>query len=81
MPAHHLAPAAPAIADHLHRGDPQRIAKGRVDGDDGIVADQVFGAIGALGDGEAEEQRVGEQADKADRDGVFPVAFEEVACA
>jgi len=40
---------------NLHRGDAQGIAKGRVQGDDGVVRCQRVGAIGPLGDRQAQQ--------------------------
>ena len=48
-----------------------------MDRDDGVVAGQAFGAVGALHDGEAQQERVGKQADKANGSGVFPFAVKQ----
>ena len=58
----------PCAADDLHHDDAEGIEQRRVDRDDGEIPGQRPGPVGALGDRQAEEQRVREQAAEADGD-------------
>ena len=66
-----------ARAGDLHRGDAEAIAKRRMDRDDREVPGQRIGAIGFFGDGQPQQDRIGEQTAKPDGDAVFPIAFED----
>ena len=72
--------ALPAIAHEFHDRDPQPVAEGGVEGDDGVIARQRRAAIGAFGDRQAQQDRIAEKAAKADGHAVFPVAAEEEPC-
>jgi len=67
------------VAHELHHRDPQPVAKRRVDGDDRKVPDQRLGPIGAFGDRQPQQDRVGKETAEPDGHTVFPVAFEQDA--
>ncbi len=75
--ARHRQGTRAAVARDLHRGHAQAVAERRVQGDDRVVRGQRVGAIGALGDRQAEEHGVGEQAAEADRHRIRPAAAEQ----
>ncbi len=61
----------------FHQRDAEGVEQRRVDRDDGEVAGQCLGAIGAFGDRHAKQKRVGEQGHKADGGGIGHGAAEE----